>query len=133
MAAITHETPAAPEEHGGHAGAHGHPSDANYWGIAAFLGAVTAGEVALTYVHLGAAVTPLLLIGMMVKFVTVAGYFMHLKFDRPVLRNLMLTGFVLAVACYVGVLFMFRDFGGKTVQIDYRQSGVPGAQVPQQR
>ena len=77
---------------------HEHPSDGRYWAIAAVLAVVTAVEVALSYVHLGNANAPLLLLGMVIKFVLVGGYFMHLKFDTPTLRRLFAAGLVLPLS-----------------------------------
>ncbi len=123
-------------EHAGHAdepadahpGAHGdHPSERKYWIIAAILGAVTAVEVALSYIDLGDAVAPLLLIGMVIKFFIVASYFMHLKFDSRVTRRLFISGLSLAVFCYLGMFMMFRQFGPRNDRqdIDLIETGVP--------
>jgi len=104
---------------------HEHPSDKQYVGIAAVLAVVTAVEVALSYVHLGNANAPLLLIGMVVKFFLVASFFMHLKFDSKVLRRLMISGLVLALFCYIGALSMFRQFDkDQRQQIKYTPSGI---------
>ncbi len=123
-------------EHAGHAdepadahpGAHGdHPSERKYWIIAAILGAVTAVEVALSYIDLGDAVAPLLLIGMVIKFFIVASYFMHLKFDSRVTRRLFISGLSLAVFCYLGMFMMFRQFGPRPDRQDIEliETGVP--------
>ena len=112
MATATTTPHAAPlEDPQGHGADAHHPSDGRYWIIAVILGAVTAVEVYLSYAHwLGNAAAPLLLIGMVVKFFLVASFFMHLKFDSKVLRRLLISGLFLAVGCYCGVLFMFRQF-----------------------
>lgn len=126
----------ATSEHEGHAdeptdahpGAHGdHPTEGKYWIIAGILGVVTAIEVALSYIDLGNAVAPLLLVGMVIKFFIVASYFMHLKFDSRVTRRLFITGLVLAVTCYLGMLMMFRHFGPQDDRqdIDLIETGVP--------
>lgn len=88
---------------------------------------VTAIEVALSYIDLGNAVAPLLLVGMVIKFFIVASYFMHLKFDSRVTRRLFITGLVLAVTCYLGMLMMFRHFGPQDDRqdIDLIETGVP--------
>ncbi len=104
---------------------HAHPSDKQYIGIALILGVITAIEVALSYIHLGNANAPLLLIGMAVKFFLVASFFMHLKFDSKVLRRLMISGLVLAIFCYIGALSMFRQFDKDERQkIRYTPSGI---------
>jgi cytochrome c oxidase subunit 4 len=106
---------------------HAHPKDIQYVGIAAILGVVTAIEVALSYIKLGNANSPLLLLGMVVKFFLVAAFFMHLRFDNRVLRRLMITGLVLAVACYIAVIAMFRHLPAQEKQQDirYTPSGIP--------
>ena len=95
------------EEH-----AHEHPSDWVYVKIALLLGALTALEV-FTYfdsVHnMGRNTLFLVLIVLMViKFVLVAGYFMHLKFDSPLFTNLFTAGLILAMAVYLVALTAFR-------------------------
>ena len=123
-------------EHAGHAdeptdahpGAHGdHPSEKKYWIIAGILGVVTAVEVALSYIDLGDAVAPLLLIGMVIKFFIVASYFMHLKFDSRVTRRLFISGLSLAVFCYLGMFMMFRQFGPRSDRQDIQlvETGIP--------
>ena len=87
-----------------------HFSDAQYIKVALFLAVVTAIEVALSYVDVGAAGNPSLLLLAAIKFVTVALYFMHLKWDSRLLRRLFFSGLVLAVFCYVIVLLTFRVF-----------------------
>lgn len=89
---------------------HQHPSDAQYVKIALFLGVVTALEVA-TYFWEDATTGQLLatLMPMMViKFVTVAGYFMHLRYDTPILRRVFTFGLVLAVAVYAIMSLAFE-------------------------
>jgi len=90
----------------------GHPSDVTYWKIFAFLFAVTAVEVLLYYksipgVNLNNAALGILAI---VKFVTVVGYFMHLKFDSRVLRRLFVTGLLLAVVVYCAYMLTLGVF-----------------------
>ena len=96
-------------DHGDHAG---HPSEAKYIKIALILGAVTAVEVALYYWSFSneAANNAVLMVLAGVKFVIVAAYFMHLKFDSRILRRLFATGFVLASFCYVAYLLTLGVF-----------------------
>jgi len=83
--------------------------------------------VALSYIDLGDAVAPLLLIGMVMKFFIVASYFMHLKFDSKVTRRLFISGLSLAVFCYLGVFMMFRQLGPRSDRQDIEliETGVP--------
>ena len=59
-------------------------SDAGYIKIALILAAITALEVSTYYVDFGPLFMPSLIIMMIVKFVMVVSYFMHLKFDSKV-------------------------------------------------
>ena len=100
------------EPQGDHADHAGHPSEAKYIKIALILGAVTAVEVALYYWSFSneAANNAVLLVLAAVKFVIVAAYFMHLKFDNRLLRRLFITGFVLATFCYIAYLLTLGVF-----------------------
>ncbi len=93
-------------------GEHGaHPTDAQYIKIALILGVVTAIEVGLYYTKFSQAVTnAALLILAAIKFVMVAAYFMHLKFDNKLLRRLFISGFVLAASVYVAYLVTLGVF-----------------------
>jgi cytochrome c oxidase subunit 4 len=100
------------EPQGDHADHAGHPSEAKYIKIALILGAVTAVEVALYYWSFSneAANNAVLLVLAAVKFVIVAAYFMHLKFDNRLLRRLFITGFILATFCYIAYLLTLGVF-----------------------
>ena len=78
--------------------------------VALVLGGLTAVEVTLYYVKGGTANTVALLVLMVAKFIIVAGFFMHLRFDSVVLRRLFIAGISLASFCYIAVLFMFGAF-----------------------
>jgi cytochrome c oxidase subunit 4 len=84
-----------------HAPEHTHPSPVRYVGIAVLLAVITALEVALYYINMPEALmVVLLLILATAKFALVAGFFMHLKFDSPMLRRVFITGIILAGAVY---------------------------------
>jgi cytochrome c oxidase subunit IV len=88
-----------------------HPSDGDYIKIALILGVLTAIEVALYYTDFGVNLTNGILVLLAAgKFIIVAAYFMHLKFDSRILRRLFITGFFLAVFCYAVVLLTFGVF-----------------------
>ena len=87
-----------------------HPSDRDYVRIALILGVFTAAEVSTYYIDFAAATIPLLLVLMGMKFVLVAGEFMHLKYDTKVFSRFMGGGLVLAASIYGAVLFMFARF-----------------------
>lgn len=104
-----------------------HPTEKKYWVIALILAVITAVEVALSYVDLGDAVAPLLLIGMVLKFFIVASYFMHLKFDTKMARRLFISGLSLALFCYLALFMTFRQLGPRDDRqdIDLIETGVP--------
>jgi cytochrome c oxidase subunit 4 len=85
-----------------------HPRPRDYWIIAVVLAAITAAEVAVTYVDLlDAAVAPLLLVMAAAKFFIVVGWYMHLRFDAPIYRKLFYVGVVAAPILFGAVLFSF--------------------------
>ncbi|HXH56658.1 cytochrome C oxidase subunit IV family protein [Iamia sp.] len=95
-----------------HAGDHEHTSDGVYIKIAALLAVFTAAEVAWPYlIDDGPLLMWPLLVVMAIKFVVIASYFMHLKFDSKVLTRVFYTGLVLAVSVYVAALLTFQVFG----------------------
>ena len=87
-----------------------HKTDGYYIRVAAVLFLLTALEVSTYYQDFGPLQMPLLFAVMAIKFVMVVLLFMHLKFDARIFSFLFWTGFVLAVAVYVGVLATFRMF-----------------------
>lgn len=109
------DTAHAPTEtHGEHdahaAGAHEHPSDLKYIWVAVALGVLTAIEVLTYFIEFGPALVPTLVGLMVVKFALVILYFMHLKFDSPLLFRLFIAGLVLAVAVYMIMITAFEFF-----------------------
>ena len=83
---------------------HDHPGDSIYIKIAIILGAITAAEVATTYVDIGKVMVPALIIMMIAKFSIVAAYFMHLKFDSNLFTRVFVSGIVLAVGVYIAAV-----------------------------
>jgi cytochrome c oxidase subunit 4 len=100
----TTEDPAHDNHHG--------PSDKQFIGIFFFLAAVTALEVLVSYIDIGAFFLPVLLALMVLKFFTVVWYFMHVKFDNPLFGRLFYIGLGLAVVVYAGALSTFQFFAG---------------------
>ncbi len=85
-----------------------HPTVADYWKIAAILGAITAVEVAITYIGaLDSLVAPLLIGLSVVKFAMVVMFFMHLRFDNPLYSRFLLLGIVGALTLFGVVLLSF--------------------------
>ena len=91
-----------------------HPTPKQYIQIALILAVLTAIEIALYYVEVGVdAVTPqvaspILLILAAIKFVLVVGWFMHTKFESPLINRFFAVGFVIAIALYA---VMLSDMG----------------------
>lgn len=85
-------------------------SDAGYIRIAVILAAITGLEVSTYYVDFGVLFLPALLIMMVIKFVMVVSYFMHLKFDNKMFSFLFYAGLVLAIGVYAAFLATFKFF-----------------------
>ena len=86
-----------------------HPTPRQYVNIAVVLAVLTGLEVSTYFVDFGRVAIPLLVVLMVVKFLYVAGWFMHLKFDSRVFSKLMYTGLVFALVLYaiVAVVTLF--------------------------
>ena len=106
----TLETSTAHDDHG--ADVHHGPSDKQFVTIFFILAAITAVEVAVSYIDIGALFLPVLLGLMIVKFFTVVLYFMHIKFDNKLFGRLFYIGLGLAVFVYVAALSTFQFFAG---------------------
>jgi cytochrome c oxidase subunit 4 len=86
-----------------------HPTPKTYWIIAFTLAAVTAVEIAVAYVEQLSDFFPVILISLgAVKFGIVVAFFMHLKFEKPLMKNLFLVGVFGAIVLFVVVLATFR-------------------------
>lgn len=90
-----------------------HPTPRQYVQIAAVLAILTALEVSASFVEIGPAFLPTLIILMVLKFALVAGWFMHLRFDTRLYTRLMVTGLALAITLYVVVLAIFAGEGAQ--------------------
>ena len=89
------QAPEAGTDHGAH-----HPTPKQYINIAVVLAVLTALEVSTYFFDFGVIAIPLLVVLMVVKFLYVAGWFMHLRFDSPVFSRLMYTGLTFALVLY---------------------------------
>jgi caa(3)-type oxidase subunit IV len=97
--------------------------DKKYIKIFALLFVMTAAEVAMSYIpgfdgKKAAFALPMMAVAG-TKFAVVAGYFMHLKMDSPLMRRLFIIGAVLAGFCYVAVLNLFGKFTGAGPWLTY--------------
>ena len=93
-----------------------HPSPRKYVWVAVILAIVTAIEVAIYYIpsiaERPALLIPSLLFFAVIKFIMVAAYFMHLKFDSRTFRRFFITGLVIALVVFGIVLVWFFNQGG---------------------
>lgn len=85
-------------------------SNSGYVRIAIILGFITALEVSTYYVDFGPLFLPALLIMMVIKFIMVVSYFMHLKFDNKIFSLMFYSGLLLAIGIYVAALATFKFF-----------------------
>lgn len=91
-----------------HAGEHVVPTS-TYLKVGLILAVITAVEFGIVYVEaLRSVLIPLLVLLSAGKFALVAGYFMHLKFDRRVLTGFFIVGIALAMATYLALAVIFR-------------------------
>jgi cytochrome c oxidase subunit IV len=91
-----------------------HPSPFKYVLIGVILCVLTAAEVSLYYVTgdvPDSLIVTLLMILMIVKFATVASWYMHLQTDRPIFRRFFVLGVVAAVSLYLIALATLHVFG----------------------
>jgi cytochrome c oxidase subunit IV len=106
---VEHEAPTFPGEDVAHEVKH--PTDATYVKVAAILAGLTALEVSTYFLDFGPLFLPVLITLMVIKFLTVVSYFMHLKFDSPVLRKAFYAGLILALCVYLTALSTFHFWG----------------------
>lgn len=91
---------------------HEHPSDWQYVKIAIILGIITAAEIGLYFIEddlSSTVVVPTLLAMMVAKFIIVAGYFMHLKYDDPIYKRVFYAGLFLTIAVFA-IMFTAFEF-----------------------
>jgi caa(3)-type oxidase subunit IV len=104
---------------------HEHPTDGAYIKIALILGVLTAIEVSTYFLEGGVfeisrkILVPIILVIMVVKFAIVALYFMHLKFDDPLLSRIFLAGILIALAVFGIMLFSMNFFVNSGRPDDY--------------
>jgi cytochrome c oxidase subunit 4 len=107
-----------------------HPTDTTYWKVGLALGLVTALEVGTYFITDDPYSHDLkwLLIGglltlMVIKFVTIVAYFMHVRFDHKLFRNVFVGGLVVAVGVYLVTLATFQFFDERYEEDRYDQDG----------
>jgi cytochrome c oxidase subunit 4 len=92
-------------DHDAHAGHH--PTPAEYVRIALILAALTALEVSTYYFEFGRAGIPLLIALMVIKFIMVASFFMHLRYDSKLFGRFLYTGLGFALVLYSATYLIF--------------------------
>ena len=102
MSTTTDET--GTEQHSGH-----HPTPRDYVQVFFVLFVLTAMEVAASFIDVGPAFLPTLIVLMALKFILVASRFMHLRYDTVLYTRLVWTGLGLAIVLYCVVLVIFSD------------------------
>lgn len=93
---------------------HNHPTSREYANIAAILSAVTAIEVALyfiTGVSHGTLVAMLMVL-MVVKFIYVVAYYMHLKYDHPYFTLIFAGGLLISISIVLALGALFGIYTG---------------------
>ncbi|HEY7254686.1 MAG TPA: cytochrome C oxidase subunit IV family protein [Methylomirabilota bacterium] len=95
-----------------HGGEGGHASVRTYVHVAIVLAIITALEVATLYVP--GIPNPLLVGSLLVmsaiKFFLVVGFFMHLRYDHPIMRALFVGPLIIAIAIIMAVMALFSAF-----------------------
>ena len=90
---------------------HDHPTPATYVRIGVILTLITAMEVAIYYIPaMRGILVPLLLVLSAVKFLTVVGWYMHLKMDPVVYSRLFFAPLVLAISIGCVLMLLFGHF-----------------------
>lgn len=100
-------------EAGAHQEDHSHPGPAQYVKIAIVLAVITMAEVVIYYIPaLRPLLIPLLLAFSLAKFVLVALWFMHLRFDSKIFSRLFVAGLLLTLSIFAVMLLSFFLRGG---------------------
>ncbi len=95
----------APSEAASVGAGHGHPSQQVYLLIALILALATGLEVWVYYIDaIEDILLPILFALAAIKFVLVAGWFMHLRFDSTAFTAMFFGGLILAFAVFLVVL-----------------------------
>ena len=108
----------ATEQHLAHhdAGEHGalehaHPGPKTYTLVGVVLAIITITEVwAYTQASIKPILVPILLVLSATKFVLVVGFYMHLKFDHPLLTGVFGFGLAVAGSVITALLFLFGQY-----------------------
>lgn len=93
---------------------HEHPSDLKYVGIALILAALTAIEIGLYYLEdqLGQLVAPSLIFLSLTKFMIVVYFFMHMKYEKPIIKQVFFICFIGSIVVFSLYLMTFGALWG---------------------
>lgn len=112
-----------------------HPSDAQYWKVGLALGIITLLEVGTYFIadppydhELAPLLIGSLIFMMVLKFVVIGAYFMHLKFDNRLFKNVFIAGIVLAVGVYIAMLTAFEYWSDRYEDSPSGQDPAPAEQ-----
>lgn len=93
----------------GHSGSH--PGNRTYVLVALVLAVITGVEVMVFYLEaLRPVIVPILLVLSTSKFILVASFFMHLKYDSRVLRWLFAGPLLMAIVIIVAIMALYGVF-----------------------
>lgn len=86
-----------------------HPSEGTYIRIAVILALVTLAEVVIYYLDAFSGIlVPALIVLSAAKFITVVGYFMHLKFDDRRLSWMFAGGLLVAFSVFIAAFVLLH-------------------------
>lgn len=89
----------------------GHPTPITYFKVAMVLSFITAVEVGVFYLNwLGHGIIPVLVILSAIKFVLVAMFYMHLKFDSRLYSGMFVVGLLVATGVVFALITLFQFF-----------------------
>lgn len=95
-----------------HGGGGGHSSVRTYVNVAIALAIITAVEVATLYIPgiPNALLVGSLLVMSAIKFFLVVGFFMHLRYDSPIMRALFVGPLLIAILIILAIMALFSAF-----------------------
>ena len=95
-----------------HGGGGGHATVRTYVNVAIALAIITAVEV--TSLYIPGIPNPLLVTSLLamsvIKFFLVVGFFMHLRYDHPILRALFVGPLTIAIIIILAIMALFSAF-----------------------
>ena len=105
--------------------ASGHPTPMTYAKVASLLAIITAIEFIIFYIEaLQGVVVPMFVILSAIKFVMVAMFYMHLKFDSRIFSWFFVGGMVLATSVIMALLALFAIVSGDRIVVAVPQEEV---------